>query len=97
VEAEMAADEAATALSPIDPAMHAFFVDYLTTKWKLPASTAASARIRKASCRINLTVCGEILPAYNNAKAPFGAAEIIPAKPPRGKLGGARARFSAGG
>lgn len=25
---------------PIDPAMHAFFVDYLTTKWKLPAGDA---------------------------------------------------------
>gem|GEM_PF-1741054 len=25
---------------PIDPAMHAFFVEYLTTKWKLPAGDA---------------------------------------------------------
>ncbi len=37
---EEAVDEAVTAPSPIDPAMHAFFVDYLTTKWKLPAGDA---------------------------------------------------------
>jgi len=40
VVAEKAADKASAAPSPIDPAMHAFFVEYLTTKWKLPAGDA---------------------------------------------------------